>query len=379
MSVDLPEPETPVTHTNRPTGSARSIFLRLFPRAPRSRNTRVLSKRRRVSGSAISSAPERYCPVREAGVFGSSAGGAPATPPPPGLARSRSHVEHVIGRVDRLFVVLDHDDGVAEVAQMLERGKEPRVVALVQSDRGLIEHVHHPGESRADLAGKPDPLRLAARERVRGAVERQIIEADVVEEVEPRTDLLDYFLGDGLLAAFELELTEKFERLLQGESAHLVNGALADPDVARLQTQPRSLARGAGLGVPVFRELLAHHERVRFLVATLEARQDALEGVLLHDGAAALAQVGERDFLPRAVEHERLDRLGGGFERRPDVGPPKGGEGPEHLVKKIVAPVPAFDRAARQAQARVRDHALGIEESDRAQAVAFGAGPHPVV
>src|SRR5256885_10378631 len=65
MSVDLPEPETPVTHTNRLTGSARSIFFRLFPRAPRSLKTRVLSKRRRFLGTAISSAPERYCPVRE--------------------------------------------------------------------------------------------------------------------------------------------------------------------------------------------------------------------------------------------------------------------------------------------------------------------------
>jgi len=107
----------------------------------------------------------------------------------------------VIGRVDRLFVVLDDDDGVAEVAQVLERGKEARVVALVQPDRGLIEHVHHPGESRADLAGEPDPLRLAARERVRGAVERQIVEADVVEEVQARNDLVDDFLGDGLLCA----------------------------------------------------------------------------------------------------------------------------------------------------------------------------------
>src|SRR6267142_2384363 len=284
MSVDLPEPETPVTHTNRPTGSARSIFLRLFPRAPRSRNTRVLSKRRRASGSAISSAPERYWPVREAGFLRICSGGPSATTRPP---------------------------------------------------------------------CSPAPLRLAARERVRGAVERQIVEADVVEEAEPRNDLVDDFLGDGLLAAFELELAEEFERLLQWEPAHFVNGALADPDVARLQAQPRSLARGAGLGVPVFRELLAHHERVRFLVATLEAGQDALEGVLLHDGAAALAQVGERDFLPCALEHERLDRLGQVFERRFDVEPEMRREAREHLEIELVAPVPAFDRAARQAQARV--------------------------
>ena len=83
MSVDLPEPETPVTHTNRLTGSARSIFFRLFPRAPRSLKTRVLSKRRRFLGTAISSAPERYCPVREAGFLRICSGEPSATTSPP--------------------------------------------------------------------------------------------------------------------------------------------------------------------------------------------------------------------------------------------------------------------------------------------------------
>src|SRR5712671_4348231 len=199
MSVDLPEPETPVTHTNRPTGSARSIFLRLFPRAPRSRNTRVLSKRRRVSGSGISSAPERYWPVREAGFLRISAGGPSATTrppcsPAPGPMSSTWSAELIASSsCSTTMTVLPR-------SRVLERGEEARVVALVQPDRGLVEHVHHSGESRADLAGEPDSLRLAARERVRGAVERQIVEADVVEEVEPRNDLVDDFLGDGLLA-----------------------------------------------------------------------------------------------------------------------------------------------------------------------------------
>src|SRR2546427_11869792 len=75
-----------------------------------------------------------------------------------------------------LFAVLDYDDGVAEVAQVFERGEEASVVALVQADRGLVEHVHDAGEPRADLAGEPDALGLAARQRVRAAVERQIVE-----------------------------------------------------------------------------------------------------------------------------------------------------------------------------------------------------------
>ena len=34
-----------------------------------------------------------------------------------------AHVDHVIGRHDRFFVMLDHDHGVTEIAQMHERAE----------------------------------------------------------------------------------------------------------------------------------------------------------------------------------------------------------------------------------------------------------------
>ena len=37
-SVDLPEPETPVTQTSRPSGSSTVTSFRLFSRAPRIRS-----------------------------------------------------------------------------------------------------------------------------------------------------------------------------------------------------------------------------------------------------------------------------------------------------------------------------------------------------
>ena len=82
-----------------------------------------------------------------------------------------AQVHHVIGGADRILVVLDHDHGVAQIAQALERGEQALVVALVQADRGLIEDVHHPGQARTDLAGQADALRLAARERAGAAIE----------------------------------------------------------------------------------------------------------------------------------------------------------------------------------------------------------------
>ena len=62
------------------------------------------------------------------------------------LARARPHVDELVGRAHHLLVVLDHEHGVAEVAQPLERADQLAVVALVEADRRLVEDVEHADE-----------------------------------------------------------------------------------------------------------------------------------------------------------------------------------------------------------------------------------------
>ena len=63
MSVDLPDPDTPVTQVNSPQGIFRVTFFKLLPLAPE--RTRVLSCCKGVLffGTAICFLPLRYCPV----------------------------------------------------------------------------------------------------------------------------------------------------------------------------------------------------------------------------------------------------------------------------------------------------------------------------
>ena len=115
-------------------------------------------------------------------------------------AGAGADVDDVVGGADRVLVVLDHDHGVAEVAQPAQRFEEPRVVALVQADRRLVEHVEHAGQPGADLRRKPDALALAAGQRAGArAVERQVFEADVDQECEPLADFLKHPHGDFVL------------------------------------------------------------------------------------------------------------------------------------------------------------------------------------
>ncbi len=66
-------------------------------------------------------------------------------------AGAGADVEHIVGGADGVLVVFDDDHGVAEVAQALEGFQKARIVALVQADRRLVEHVEHAGQAGADL------------------------------------------------------------------------------------------------------------------------------------------------------------------------------------------------------------------------------------
>ena len=123
------------------------------------------------------------------GVLGDLGGGALGDHVAAVFAGAGAEVDQVVGGEHRPLVVLDHDHGVAEVAQPVQRPDQLLVVALVKPDRGLVEHVHHSDQARADLRREPNPLRLTTRERAGRAREREVADADVVEEGEPFGDL----------------------------------------------------------------------------------------------------------------------------------------------------------------------------------------------
>ncbi|WP_456156748.1 hypothetical protein [Streptomyces mirabilis] len=74
-------------------------------------------------------------------------------------------------RLHGLLVVLDDDHGVATVPQPRQCLGEPSVVALVRPDARFVQHVQHADRTGADPGGRPDPLRLAAKQTGGGPVQ----------------------------------------------------------------------------------------------------------------------------------------------------------------------------------------------------------------
>ena len=131
--------------------------------------------------------------LRVGGDFGDGAGGEDVAAE---LARAGAEVEEVVGGADDVGVVLDDEDGVAEVAQGVEDADELGGVAGVQADGGLVEYIECADQARAERCGELDALRFAAGERGGEAVEGEVVEADLDEEVDALADLFEDFAGD---------------------------------------------------------------------------------------------------------------------------------------------------------------------------------------
>ena len=115
--------------------------------------------------------PLKYCPVIESGCAATSAAVPCATTCAAMHARAGAQIDHMVGLADRVLVVFDHDDRVAEIAQIHQRVEQALIVALVQADRGLIENVHDADQSGADLTGEANSLRFAAGQGIGAAIQ----------------------------------------------------------------------------------------------------------------------------------------------------------------------------------------------------------------
>ena len=154
------------------------------------------SAARRVAGTGISSAPERYWPVSDAGLRAISSGVPAGHQFAAQPARARAEIDHVIGALDGLGIVLHHQHGVAHVAQLRQGFEQAVVVARMQADGRLVQHVEHAAQLRADLRGQADALRFAAGERGGGAVQAQVIQPDGGEKLQAAADFVQHAARD---------------------------------------------------------------------------------------------------------------------------------------------------------------------------------------
>ena len=369
-SVLLPLPLTPVTETRQPSGIFTSRSRRLCSRAPLTVSHSPFGERRSFGHRDRSLAGQVLPGDRvldlEDPLHGTAVDDCAAE-----LAGAGTDVDDPVALADRLLVVLDDEHRVAEVTQADERVDQPAVVALVQTDRRLVEHVQRADEPGADLRRQPDPLRLAAGERARRARQREVVEADVEEEPEAGVDLLRHPLGDHLVPLGQLEAGEELRRLADAHVAHRGDVEVVDGDRERRRLEPRALARVAGDEAHVALVLLAAPLAVGALVAALDPRDHALVGGRVLAGPAVAVLVLDLQVAGRAVQDDLLLLRVERPVRRVEVDREVGGDRLQHPREVLrVRAAPRRDGAAVDAHVRVGDDELGVDLVLRAEAVA---------
>src|SRR5262249_19794811 len=163
------------------------------------------------------------------------------------------------------------DNRVAEIAQPPQRIEQPVIVALMQPDRRLIEHVKDASQPRADLRREPNALALATRERAGVARQRQILKSDVVQKSQPLANLLQDARGDFLLLRRQrlFEIAKPGVGRLDRKVANLTDMFRRDLHRQRFRLKAVTVASLARRIVLKLLELLPHPRGVGLAIAPL--------------------------------------------------------------------------------------------------------------
>ena len=289
-------------------------------------------------------------------------------------------VDDMVGQPNGVFIMLNHQHGVAEVTQTEQCVQQAAIVALVQADGGLIQHVHHADQAGTNLAGQANALSLAAGQRVGATGQGQVVQPDIDQKTQALADFLEDGPGDLRMAAAQVQRCHLLLGFAHRGADQLGQATPVDLYMPRRPVQALAVAIRAGLVGEVFGQLLAHRDGIGLAIAALHVRDDPLEPMSPRPGAPALAGVGELDGIASAaVEHHLLDVVGQFVERGVQIKVVVGGQRFDQRVEISIALVPATNRAVAQRDIRVGHHTVAVEDLQLAQAVAGRAGPGGVV
>ncbi len=215
--------------------------------------------------------------------------------------------------------MLDDDQRVAKVPQAYQSLDQPPVVALVQTDRRLVQHVQDANQAGTDLGRQPDALRLTTGQCAGRAVQRQVVQTDIEQEPQSFANFLENSLGDRLLAAGQLHRAKEIRAFVNGHRADFGNVLAANGDGENLGLQPSALTDGTRNIPHVTLVTLLAPLALGFLVPALDERHDTFERRIIRALAAIAVLVAYVDLRLVAVKNRFLGACRQLFPRRVQI------------------------------------------------------------
>ncbi len=109
-------------------------------------------------------------------------------------------VHEPVGAADHVHVVLHHEHCVAGRPQLLQHRQEGLGVGGMQAGGGLVQHIHHAEQTRAELGGNPEALHLPRGKGGGRPAQGQIAEPQLQQDRDPLQEVPRD--GDSHLIAF---------------------------------------------------------------------------------------------------------------------------------------------------------------------------------
>ena len=75
---------------------------------------------------------------------------------------ARAEIDDVISAPHRCFVMFDNDERVPFCAQRGQSLEQPHIIARMQTNGWLIQHVENTAQIRAELRRQANPLRFSS-------------------------------------------------------------------------------------------------------------------------------------------------------------------------------------------------------------------------
>ena len=152
---------------------------------------------------------------------------------PAGVAPFGSQVDHVVGGLDYIQMVLDQQHRVTHVDQAVQRFEQALDIGQVQAGGRLVQDVHGvPGTLKlAQLRCDLDPLGLAPGKCGCRLPQRQVAQPEIVEHT--------YFFADGRL------IGKKAHAFFDGHVQDISDSLAAQRNLERLSVEARPFARAA--------------------------------------------------------------------------------------------------------------------------------------
>ena len=232
------------------------------------------------------------------------------------LPGAGTNIHDPVGGAHRLFVVLDHDQRVADIAQPLQSADQARIIPLVEADARFVQDVEHAHQRRPDLRRQTDALRLTTRERVRTPFQGQVVQADINQEAETLPDLLENLPRDheialaqrraALLPGLLRQPGEPVLRLADWQPRHLNDGTVTDGDAQHFRLQARALADRTWPLSHEALEFLFYIVRGCGLIPALQVRDHALIGNVIRAGTPATRAVLDLDHLAARAAQDQI-------------------------------------------------------------------------